>query len=316
MRVGLGAYDRTYPLATGEVRVSGFEVDVELAEPSDVFRGMLEEEAYDVSEMSMAAFLHFSARADNPFVAVPVFPSRAFRHGMVLVRPDGGIAAPADLNGRTIVVREWGMTAVLWVIGLLQDDYGFDLRSCNWLCEQPARGQIAVPDGVKARVLGEGESVAALIEAQAIDAALLFNAPEAPAADGQSGGELLQPLFPDVPAEERRFYERTGIHPIMHTIVFRRELVEAHPTLPGAIQAAMHACKQLAHERLLDGGTLSAMVPFLSHAVADTRTSFGEDWWPYGVDDNRPGLERMCRYAHEQGLTGRLLDVDELFIAV
>ena len=309
LTAAFGAYDRTLALLEPEFTGGDLDLAVEFYEPSAIFRRMLEDAAFDIAEMSCAAYLHLRGRPKCPFVGVPVFPSRAFRHSMVHVKAGSGLTRPSDLNGGTVVVREWGMTAVLWIVGILQDDYGFDFRSVTWITEKPPRAAIAFPDGVRHRLMTESESVAGLLASGIADAAFVFDVP-----GGRNPGPVAsQCLFADFAAEERRYYQNTGIHPIMHTVVVDRRRFEQFPELPETLYAVMCGAKALAANRLVERGTNSAMMPFLAHAIDDTVAVFGEDWWPYGIETNRPCLERMCRYAFEQGLTAHRLGVEDLF---
>ena len=309
LTAAFGAYDRTLALLEPGSLADELDLRIEFDEPSVIFRRMLEQRAFDIAEMSGAAYLHLLTQPHCPFVGIPVFPSRAFRHSMVHVKPGARISQPADLNGGTVVVREWGMTAVLWAVGILQDDYGFDFRSVTWITEKPARAAIAFPDSVKHRMMNKGESVAGLLASGEADAAFVF--------DVQSPHDCLAPasqcLFADFGNEERRYFQRTGIHPPMHTVVVDRRRFEQFPALPKTLYTVMSRAKALAASRLLERGTNSAMLPYLTHAMDETLKVFGQDWWPYGIEANRSCLERMCRYAFQQGLTPRQLNIHEVF---
>jgi 4,5-dihydroxyphthalate decarboxylase len=310
LNAAFGEYDRTVPLRTGDVRAEGVQLEVSFHEPSDIFRRMCVDLEFDLSEMSMGAHCYLAGTGDSPFVGLPAFPSRAFRHAMVFVNAEAGIETPADLNGKRIGIREWGMTAVVWIIGILGEHHGFDLRSAAWVAAQPPRVPIPMPAGTAMRIAGPGRQLGEMLEAGEIDAALLL---EAPACMGR-GSRKVRRLFPDYAAEERAYFQRTGIHPIMHTVVLRRDRHRQHPWLAASLYRALCEAREHARRHLEDTGVLSAMVPFLAAYMDDTRALFGDDYWPYGIEANRPTLQCLLRYAHQQALTPRQLEIEELFV--
>ncbi|MGI9335207.1 MAG: ABC transporter substrate-binding protein [Gammaproteobacteria bacterium] len=304
-----GDYDRTAPLRTGDVRVQGIDLRVQALPPTEIFRRMCESQAFDVSEMSMGAHIYLTGTGNNPFVAMPAFPSRAFRHSMVYANVDSGIDRPQDLNGKTIATREWGMTALIWIVGILVEEYGLDLRSIDWVCAIEPRVPLSMPEGVNCRLMAPDETLSDLLECGAADAALIHRAPEC----FTRGSDRVKRVFPDYPRVELEYYQRTGMHPIMHCVVLRREVYRAYPWALRSIYEAL--CKSRDHARcaLRETGALSSMVPFLPAVMDETLRVFGERYWPYGMAENRDCLERLVRYAHQQGLTPRALDVSELF---
>jgi 4,5-dihydroxyphthalate decarboxylase len=309
LTAAFGDYDRITALRTGDVRPAGVDLNVLVLSPTAIFARMCRGLEFDASEMSMGAHLHLTGTGDCPFVGMPAFPSRAFRHAMVYAHADAGIDGPEDLNGKRIAIREWGMTAVLWIVGILADEHGLDLRSVEWVAAIPPRVPIPMPAGARMRLMQPGESLSALLESGAVDAALTHQAPEC----FTRGSPRVRRVFPDYAAAERDFHARTGLHPIMHCAVLRRDVHERHPWALRSLYDAMCEAKAHAARELLDTGTLAAMIPFLPHVMDETRATFGEDWWPYGLDANRECLARMTRYAHAQGLTPRRLEVEELF---
>ena len=311
LTAAFGDYDRTAPLVTGAVRVPGVDLRVLTLPPSEIFLRMCRDQEFDVSEMSMGAHAFLSATGDNPFVAVPAFPSRAFRHAMVYAHVDAGIDRPEDLDGKRIAIREWGMTAVVWIVGILAEEHGLDLRTVDWVAEREPRVPIPMPGGARIRVMAPGETLSALLEEGAVDAALIHQVPACFAA----GSPRVKRVFPDYAAAERDYYRRTGIHPIMHCVVLRRGLAARHGWLARAIHDALSEARAHAMRALLDTGAYSAMVPLLPSVMDETRALFGDDFWPYGIETNRGALTRFCVYAQQQGLTPRVLAPEELFDA-
>jgi 4,5-dihydroxyphthalate decarboxylase len=309
LTAAFGDYDRIAALRTGQVRAQGIDLRVLCLPPGETFARMCQGLEFDASEMSMGAHLNLLGTGDSPFVGMPAFPSRAFRHAMVYANVDAGIEGPQDLNGKRIAIREWGMTAVLWIVGILGDEHGLDIASVDWVAAHAPRAAIAPPPGVRVRQMAPGEALSDLLESGQVDAALVHTAPRCFA----QGSPRVRRVFADYARAEREFHARTRLHPIMHCAVLRRDVHRRHPWALRNLYDALCQAKAHAARELLETGTLAAMLPFLTHAMDDTRAAFGEDWWPYGVDANRACLERMTRYAFEQGLTPRVLDVRELF---
>ena len=309
LTAAFGDYDRTAPLASGAVRVTGVDLRVLSLSPTEIFRRMCRYLEFDASEMSMGAHAYLSGAGDNPFVAMPAFPSRAFRHAMVYAHVDAGIDGPEDLNGKRIAIREWGMTAVVWIVGILCEEHGLDPRSVEWVAETEPRVPIPMPEGARMRYMGRGESLSELLDRGEVDAALIHKVPACFAA----GSPRVRRVFGDYASAERDYHRRTGIHPIMHCVVLRADHARRHAWLARALYDALCRAREHAMSALLDTGALSAMVPFLPQVMDETRALFGDDFWPYGIEPNRAALERFSDYAHRQGLTPRPLEVEELF---
>ena len=301
--------DRVMSLYTREVEVPGFELELLTLPPGEIFARMCARHAFDVSEMSLAALCALAARKDNPFVGVPAFVSRAFRHGMVYVRDDAGIDVPGDLDGKRIGIREWGMTAVVWIVGILAEHHGFDFRSARWLAARAPRVSMMTPPGMTIRTLPPGEDLITLLERGELDAAMVL---EAPAAWRRGDGPVRR-LFPDPHRAELDYFAATRLHPLMHAVVVRRDVHRQHPQLCERLYTALCAARRQALDAMLDSGVASAMLPMLSHAVDDASARFGEDYWPYGVEANRRELECLLRYAHQQALTPHELEPQALF---
>jgi 4,5-dihydroxyphthalate decarboxylase len=272
---------------------------------------MCESLEFDVSEMSMGAHAFLRGAGESPLLGIPVFPSRAFRHAMVYANVDSNIDAPEDLNGKRIAIREWGMTAVVWIVGILADEYGFDIRTVDWVAERRSRVPIALPDGMRMRLMAPGEGLSELLESGAVDAALIHHAPDC----FENGSPQVKRIFADYDAAEREYHHRTGLHPIMHCVVVRRDVQQRHPWVARSMFDALCEARRLAMERLCNTGAYNVMLPFLPAVVDETREIFGDEFWPYGLEPNRTVLEQFAEYACQQGLTSRPLTTEELFPA-
>ncbi len=309
LSAAFGNYDRINPLHTGAVQVNGIKLRIQTLTPTEIFRRMCSDLEFDVSEMSMGAHAYLTGRGDNPFVGMPAFPSRAFRHGMVYANVDAGIDCAEDLNGKRIAIREWGMTAVVWIVGILAEEYAFDLRSVEWVVQHPPRVPIEMPEGTRVRYMSRDEDLSALLDSGAVDAALIHEVP----ACFKNASPRVRRVFADYAEAEREYYGRTGIHPIMHCVVVRRDVHEKYAHALASIYESLCEARRQTMASLRDTGALSVMIPLLPAVMDETLTCFGDDYWPYGLERNRADLERFALYAHQQGLSPRVLAIEELF---
>jgi 4,5-dihydroxyphthalate decarboxylase len=307
------AYDRTRALFDGRVRVEGCDLHAVAMSPEEAFHRAFRHQEFDVSELSMSTTMVHVANGTCPFVPIPVFPSRLFRHSSVYVRADRGISHPEDLRGRLVGVPEYQMTAALWVRGILQDEYGVrpsDLRWRTGGLEEAGRAglvAVAVP-GVEIEAIAQDRTLSAMLAAGEIDA--LISA-RAPSCFGRSPG--VARLFPDYRAAEEAYFSKTGIFPIMHLVGIRRSLVERFPWLPVNLFHAFEQAKALCYADLAKIGHLFTTLPWAVEELDRTRRLMGDDFWPYGLERNAHVIATMTRYAFEQGLTSRQLSAEDLF---
>lgn len=309
IRAAFADYDRMVPLRTGAIVPRGVALDVDSLPPSDIFSRMCDSGEFHVSEMSMGAHAFLCGAGDAPFLGIPAFLSRAFRHAMVYANVDARIDGPESLNGKRIAIPEWGMTAVVWIIGILAEEHGLDHRSVDWVAARESRVPIPLPDGMRLRLMAPDERLDDLLESGAVHAALTHHVP----ACFENGSPRVVRVFPDYDAAERDYFARTGLHPIMHCAVVRRDVQERHPWVARSMYEALCDARVHAMERLRDTGAYCAMLPFLPAVVDETRRLFGADFWPYGLERNRRELEKFAGYACQQGLTPRPLAPEELF---
>lgn len=307
LTIATGDYAHARALAPlGRLQAGGQSVALRhvVDSPVAIFRRALAEDLpYDVAEMSLATAHVLADRGDARFVALPVFPSRMFRHSAFYV--GGRIERPEQLRGGRIGVIRYGMTAAVWARALLQEAHGLAPRDLQWWIGEP---QFFAPRGVE---LHEAEGRAGLermLLAGELDC--LFSVDE-PAAFHEG---RIRRLFPHFAAAEREHYRRTGIFPIMHTLLVKRALAEAHPELPAALLTACEAAKRAAQAWIVDTDHSSLPIPFQHGWAGEMRALFGADPWPYGLAANRPVLERFAALMHEQGLTERRLRPEDVFL--
>lgn len=315
LSIAIGDYDRVRPLANGRAPIDGCEPLIMHLEPEEVFFRAFRQAAFDVCELSLSTFAIHTAAGDCPYVGVPVFPSRSFRHTAIYIRTDRGIKGPKDLKGRRIGVPEYQVTANVWARAILLDDHGVDPSHIRWVQggqEEPGRIEKAafkLPEGVHMEPAPEGRTLSGMLEAGEIDGLM---APRAPSCF-KRGAANVGWLFPDPQAAATDWYRRTRIFPIMHLLGVRRTLVERHPWLPMALYKAFDRSKRLALEALFDPAAAMATLPFLDEHLRFVKDLMGEDYWPYGLEPNRQVLETFLDHHHRQGLSPRKLAVEELF---
>jgi 4,5-dihydroxyphthalate decarboxylase len=311
LTLACGDYDRTLALRTGAVQPEGVELTVLTLGPEETFYRMARFREFDASEFSLSTYTILRGRGE-PLVAIPAFPSRMFRHGAIFVRGDAGIREPGDLRGRRVGVPKYHMTAAVWVRGILEDEYGVEPEDLLWAeGGEGARVKevdVDLPPGIRHTAVPGDRSLGDMLAAGELDA---FVGARRPAAFGGAG--RVRRLFPDFRHVERAYYEKTGIFPIMHTVVLRDELVRQHPWLPRSLYDAFVEAKRLAYQRLEFTAALPYALPWLVAEAEETRALMGDDPFAYGVARNRTTLETLAGYTHRQGLVPRRLTVEEMF---
>lgn len=310
LTLGCAFSDRIEALLDGRVTVEGFSLDVRIRPPQTLFREVLRDQAHDIAEMSLGSHIANVAAGRDAYVGLPVFLSRAFRHSNFYVRSDR-IAAPADLAGKTIGVIDYQQTASVWARGLLADDHGVARESLSWVAgglDAPvAEGRAAPPSGVVIR--RTDETLDALLRRGAIDAVI---SPIAPRSFVESAPHVAR-LFPDSQAAEIDFYRRTGLFPLMHCVVVRRTLIEAHPGLAGALYAAFEAARQLAMTDLDGRDYPKIAMPWTTTYRRQALAALGGEVWTYGVAANVREISALLAYAQADGLIDGRLDVEAVF---
>jgi 4,5-dihydroxyphthalate decarboxylase len=310
-----GDYDRTRALEEGTIRPDGIELTYLRLPVEETFFRMVRHREFEVAEMSLSSYV-VSLQADPaPFVALPAFTSRMFRHGAVYCHADAGITGPEDLRGKLVGTPEYQLTAGVWMRGILADRHGVPVDSVRYLTggqETPGRVEKAALDlGGRANVerIPVGKTLSAMLAEGEIDALYTPRLPSPFAA----GDPRVRRVFADSVAAEKEYYAATGIFPIMHVVVVRRDVYERHPWVAQSLYKALLAAKQEAFANLYDSSALRFMLPWLNHDLEQAKALLGEDYWSYGLEANTATLATFLRYHHEQGLSRRLLAPAELF---
>jgi 4,5-dihydroxyphthalate decarboxylase len=315
LSIATGNYDRTRPMVDGDVQIDGVDPNFMLLSPEEMFFRSFRDQAFDVSELSLSSFALKTAAGTNPYVGVPIFPSRAFRHTSICIRTDRGIERPEDLKGRRIGTPEYQLTACVWARALLEEEYGVAPSDVIWVrggLEEVGRTEkiaIALPSSIKIEPAPVDRTLAQMLKEGTIDAIV---APRAPSCFEQWDPNVGW-LWPDPQQTASEYFRKTRIFPIMHLIGIRKELVDEHPWLPMAVFKAFSKSKQRALELLIDTSATKVTLPFVDELLRSARHLMGEDFWPYGIELNRETLDRFLGYHHAQGLSPRRLAVEELF---
>ncbi|MEU0468353.1 MULTISPECIES: PhnD/SsuA/transferrin family substrate-binding protein [unclassified Amycolatopsis] len=321
LAIGVYRYEHTAALLDGTVTVEGVDATFETAPlVSDIFRRMVRGD-FDVAELGLTYFLRLFDQRDAPFLALPIFPNRNFRHSAIFVNIASGIAEPQDLAGKTVgEFALYGHDAGVWPKGILADDYGVTPDQCRWIIggtnyPVPSFDWIPqpVPPGVDVRRAAHGHTLGAMLEAGEIDALISVDVPQTLL----DGSPRVARLFPDYPTVERNYYRRTGIFPPMHVIAVRKELAD-QPDVTTALYRAFSEAKEITARQYREGAAkqhMALMTPWFSQLFAENRRLLGGDWWPYGVEANRTAIDTFLRYHHEQGLSKRHLTSEDIFVS-
>jgi 4,5-dihydroxyphthalate decarboxylase len=315
LSVAMGNYDRTRPLVDGDVQIDGTDPVYMLLSPEEMFFRAFRDVAFDISELSLSSFAVKTAAGNNPYVGVPVFPSRAFRHTSIYIRTDRGIASPADLKGRRLGTPEYQLTAAVWARALLHEEYGVKPGDITWIrggMEDPGRPEkipLQLPADVRLESAPADTTLSQLLERGDIDGIV---GPRAPSSF-ERGDSRVAWLFRDPAHTAAEYFRKTRIFPIMHVLGIRRELAQAQPWLPMAVFKAFAAAKSVALTRLVDTSACKVTLPFVEETLRGARALMGPDFWSYGVEPNRHVLDHFLHHHHAQGLSGRRLQVEELF---
>ena len=319
LSLALADNPNTRPLLDGRIEAEGLRLLPTAVHPSEMFWRQLRFGEFDVSEMSMSSLLIATSRGPTPWVALPVFTSREFFHTRILVRAAAGIAAPTDLAGRRVGVPEYQQTAAIWSRGVLQHEFGVEPRTIEWFMERPpdrshggATG-FKPPAGVRVNQIPPNTNIGAMLLAGELDATLLYltdpNLVDRSRIDLSAHAEI-KPLFADRVAEGRRYFAKTGIYQINHTVVVRRTLLERHPWLALNLFAAFAAARALVLREATE-----VLTPFFAvgRLGEEAKRALANDPMAYGIKAARPVLETIAQYVHEQGLTERRVGLEELF---
>ena len=312
---GCWNYDRTRALMDGRVAVDGIDLNYLDMPVEETFFRMLRHREFEVAEMSLSSYAVSLFSEARPFIAIPVFPSRFFRHSCIYVHADSGIKEPRDLIGKRIGNPEYQMTAPAWIRGILQDEYGVPVDSVTYFTggeEEPGRPEklkLNLPANIKVERIGPQQTLSAMLASGEIDALYTARMPST----FRNGGGKVRRLFENYMDVEKAYYRKTKIYPIMHTVVIRRDVYEQNRWVAQSLYKAFCQAQAHTYHDLAETAALKTMLPWLNAHVEDARAEMGDDFWPYGLEKNHAALDTFLRYSFEQGLSKRKLDPAELF---
>jgi 4,5-dihydroxyphthalate decarboxylase len=307
-------YDHVRDLINGAVQAEGIVLTAFTLPVEEIFFRFIKNQEWDVSEMSFGKFIGYAAQGNSPFIGIPVFPSRVFRHSAFYVRADRGIKSPKDLEGKTIGIPEWAQTAGVYARGFLTETAGVDLTKIKWVqagmneAGREEKVEFKLPPGMQYSQRRD-TSISAMLLSGEVDGAISARVPDAFA---KGAGKIVR-LYPEHRADEARYYEATGIFPIMHVIAMRRAVFERYPWVAMNLLKAFEQAKERSLERMNDLTASRIPVPWAASVAGEWGKAFGADPFPYGLEANRKTLDAFCRFAHAQGVTAKKLTPDDLF---
>lgn len=304
-----GPYDRTQALRDGTITPDGIDLNYLTLQPAEIFWRMLQFKEFDASEMSFSNYTTFVSEGNPPFIAIPAFPSRVFRHGYFFINTGKGIKSGADLKGKRGGVPEYSMTAAVYMRGLMQHEFGVKPGDVEWVQGRADRLGRKLPPDVHLSQAPAGTELGDLLERGEIDFLITANNP----LSFRRNAKNVQRLFPNYAEMEKDYYRRTKIYPIMHTIVIRRDVYERDPWVALSLYKALCESKERCYRLLAEGGTPKASFAWLQPMIEEERAIIGPDWFPYGIAQNKASIEALLQYSHEQGLSARRLKIEELF---
>ena len=308
-------YDRTRALLEERVPIDGVELTYLNLSVEETFFRMLRHREFDVAEMSLSSYTLSLFRDNPPFIAIPVFPSRFFRHSCIYVHAGSGICEPKDLIGKRIGNPEYQMTAPVWIRGILSDEFGVPVSGATYLSggeEEPGRPEklaLSLPPIFRVEAIPATKTLSQMIASGEIDALYTARAPST----FTDGSGPVRRLFANYAEVEHAYYQKTRIFPIMHTVVIRRDVYEKHPWVAQSFFKAFLAAQREVYEDLHDSAALKLMLPWLLWHTEETEKVMGRDFWPYGLEQNEHTLSTFLRYSYEQGLSKRQLTPREIF---
>ncbi len=309
-------YDRTRALFEHQVQPEGIDLNYVNLPVEETFFRMLRYREFDVAEMSLSSYVMSLFKPEPPFVAIPVFPSRSFRHSCIYLNVNSQIGEPNDLIGKKVGSPEYQLTASVWIRGIMADEYGVPVNSVRHFAggqEEPGRPEklaLDLPNDIRIERIRQDQTLSSMLANGEIDA---LYTPRMPSSFRTSGGKVKR-LFENFAEVERDYFRRNRIFPIMHAVVIRKELYERNRWIAQSLFKAFRVAQREVYEDLTETAALKVMLPWLPAHIEETRREMGDDFWPYGLEPNRHTLATFLRYSYEQGLSKRLLEPEQLFV--
>ncbi len=317
LKFACGEYDRTIAFRTGDVKPQGIILEYTPQAPELTFLQQLKDMRYDVSEMSMSAYTQMRASGRDDFIALPVFPSRVFRHSALYVRTDSAICEPPQLRGKRVGIGYYQMSGAVWARGFMLDDYGVKPSEIEWVSGMEAKAEAGADQVDQLQDMVDGTErdkpkLELMLESGEIDALVSVHTPRAM----QRGEGTVRYLFKNCREIEEDYFRRTGIFPMMHTIVLKRSVYDDHKWIAQSLFDAFSKAKRRAMEQIYETNALTVVAPFILHELDRTRALMGMDYWPYGVEANTKSITTFLRHLRDQEIIKRTPAISDLFIDV
>lgn len=315
LKFACGAYDRTIPFRTGEIQPRDIELDYTPQAPELTFYEQMKDLRWDVCEMSMSAYVQMRAKGRDDLIALPVFPSRVFRHSALYVRTGSDIRHPEQLKGKRVGIGWYQMSGAVWCRGALMDDYGIKPNEITWISgteveAAPDADQVHQAADMVQGTRQDKPRLEVMLERGEIDALLSVHSPRAMVRNEGS----VRYLFENCREVEEDYFRRTGIFPMMHTLVMKRAIYDEHPWSAQNLFDAFEEAKDRAITNLYELNALSVTAPFIVHEIERTRRLMGADYWPFGIEANRHCISTFVRHLHDQEIISNKPDVLDLFL--
>ena len=313
--IACGDYDRVAAIKDGRVKVEGCDVTFLPMEPEEVFFRAFRYAEFDVCELSFSSFMRVTSLGESPFIGIPAFVSRVFRHSGIYIRTDRGIETPQDLKGKLVGVPEYQMTAPVWMRGMLEDEYDVHPKDIHWRSggqEEAGRDErtpLELTNGVDLQPIPDDRTLVQMFEAGELDALMTARAPSS----FVNGKPNIARLFPDYREVEKAYYQKTKLFPIMHLVGIRNDLAEHYPWLAGSLYKAFLEAKNIALEEVGQIAALNVTLPWVEAEALESRALMGDDYWRYGISECAHEIDTAARYSFDQGLSVRRLSAEDLF---
>ena len=315
--IACGDYDRVAAIKDGRVKVEGCDVTFLPMEPEEVFFRAFRYAEFDVCELSFSSYMRVTSLGESPFIGIPAFVSRVFRHSGIYIRTDRGIETPQDLKGKLVGVPEYQMTAPVWMRGMLEDEYDVHPKDIHWRSggqEEAGRDErtpLELTNGVDLQPIPDNRTLVQMFEAGELDALMTARAPSS----FVNGKPNIARLFPNYREVEKAYYQKTKLFPIMHLVGIRNDLAERNPWLAGSLYKAFLEAKNIALEEVGQIAALNVTLPWVEAEALESRALMGDDYWRYGISECAHEIDTAARYSFDQGLSVRRLSAEDLFAA-
>ncbi|WP_102346530.1 PhnD/SsuA/transferrin family substrate-binding protein [Bacillus sp. Marseille-P3661] len=307
LTAAIGDYDIHHSLINGEVEAAGIDLTVLPMRSGERHWRMMRHDEFDIAELSMSSYLISKSHELKDYIAIPVFPHRRFRHSFIFINPNNKIDSPKQLEGKRIGVRTWQATMGVWARGILQEEYGVDLRSIKWFTHDPEDLEIKFPSDFQIERIPKGANIDSMLRNQELEAIIYPDMPQS----FLDGNPNIDRLFKNYKHEEIEYFNSTNIFPIMHTVVIKKSVLDDNPWVATNLVKAFERSKNNAWKRMEDPRIIS--LAWFRELLEEQHNILGRDPWPIGLEVNRKPLEKLIQYSVDQGMMKQSIPLEHLF---